>query len=150
MKLITNGDLFTDDADILVCPTNCVGVMGAGLALEFKRRFPWCEKSYIAACSAGDLSPGGVLMLHQEGQRIFHVATKDHWRDPSELEWIESACENIVSCMVFQGLVNPVSSVAVPALGCGLGELEWSDVLPIMQRHFADIDVRVYPPRRDR
>lgn len=157
MKLIENGDIFTDDADVLVCPVNCVGVMGKGLALEFKRRFHWLEKDYRSLQDV--IHPGDFRIVGNQnwsdGREVWTwvglAYTKDHWRDPSRLEWVTEIIDGVGSYVRHQNAeyVMP-TSIAIPALGCGLGGLDWADVLPIMQRHFAGIDARVYPPRRDR
>lgn len=142
MILIEHGDIFTDDADVLVCPVNCVGVLGKGLALEFKRRFPEACEMYRLYCGLRAFAPGD---FHAYG-RVGFAVTKKHWRDPSQIEWIGEICTELHRYHD----EGKFTSIAIPALGCGCGELRWSDVLPIMQRHFASIDARVYAPREAR
>lgn len=133
---INTGDIFETLCEAIVNPVNCKGVMGAGLAKKVKENFPNRSLDYERACKAGELKPGGVILdltdrnpsvkLRQD--YIIHLATKDHWRDPSRIEWIEEGIDNLVK------LVNErrLSSVAIPALGAGLGGLEWEEVKRVM------------------
>lgn len=146
MRLIEHGDIWTDDADVLVVPVNCVGVLGAGLAREAKRRFPTLEPVYRALCRHASFRPGGLVVLEAGEYRLPRsvalATTKDHWRDPSQLEWVATIC------VAMDWADRPDGrSWAVPALGCGHGGLPWSEVLAIMEHALARVDARVYPPR---
>lgn len=117
----------------LVNPVNCVGTAGKGLALEFKRRWPEAYVAYRERCLAGHISPG-TLFTWREGQRvpldlrIIHFPTKRHWRDDSRLEDIEMGLFELRSLL----RVQQISSVAIPALGCGNGKLDWRNVRAAM------------------
>lgn len=127
------GSIFDSTADVLVCPVNCVGVMGKGLALEFKKRFPNESDGYRVACSIGMINAGLVLAERS----IRFAATKDHWRNPSKIEWVER-------CII--ALTDDTSagrSVALPRLGCGCGGLDWADVEPLILKHLGDLPVTV-------
>lgn len=127
---IMHGDIFTSTAQALVNPVNCVGVMGKGLALEFKKRFPDNFMYYKAVCDRGYLQPG-VPLFHNplaerseheddEAKIIINFPTKDHWRNPSKVKWIEEGLLNMVD-PIFK---YAIKSVALPMLGCGLGGLD--------------------------
>lgn len=129
------GDIFLrQDAEALVNPTNCVGVMGAGLALAMKSRFPWCFADYRKACDAGTHRPGTTLIVpNPRGGwpvAIIHLPTKRHWRAPSALEDVEAGLVALADLAEHRSL----RSVAVPPLGCGLGGLDWAAVRPLMER----------------
>jgi O-acetyl-ADP-ribose deacetylase (regulator of RNase III) len=144
MIQFTTGDILKCDAEAVVNTVNCVGVMGRGLALQFKNAFPQNFKAYAAACTAGEVRPGHMFVF-ETGQLlhpryIVNFPTKRHWGDPSLLADIETGltalCETV-------RLYN-IRSIAVPPLGCGLGGLAWSEIRPrieaTMQPHE---DVRV-------
>ena len=121
-----SADIFSLDANILVNPVNCRGVMGAGLARQFALRYPSILAPYERACSTKQLVVGGVLMTTPDEDptiRIANFATKDHWRFPSQIAWIERGVHNLVATL------DEPSSIAIPQLGCGLGGLQWMDVL---------------------
>lgn len=157
---VVTGDIFQDGADVLVNPVNCVGVMGAGLAKEFKRRWPQMFKMYTNDCLGGivalDHGPfhgRGVLypgMPHGSNHwgrvSIYCLPTKDHWRHASKAQDIRVA----LSWMIRTLGTNPTrQTIAMPALGCGLGGLDFADVLPLIVDAFegTSYEVRVYSPR---
>lgn len=146
------GDLFESKAEAIVNAVNCVGVMGKSLALQFKKRFPDNFKMYQNACSIGELRPGTVL-IHDNGKMasprwIGNFPTKDHWRQPSKIDYIDSGLVALVSAIQ----QHKISSIAIPPLGCGLGGLNWADVRP---RIFAalspirELTVAIYEPIDD-
>ncbi len=118
----------------LVIPVNCVGVMGAGLALKFKHLYPEAFLTYKAQCESGELALGRVTstMLRLDGPRqsiAFFVPTKNHWSIPSSLDMIAISLEALRSLLIDRALVEgPLESIAIPKLGCGLGQLAWADV----------------------
>lgn len=147
------GDIFAQPAVALVNPVNCVGVMGRGLALQFKRCFPDSFEPYRQACRDRILRPGRVFVwpTHRPAPRwILHFPTKRHWRDPSRLEDIDEGLRDLARAI----RRHRMPSVAVPPLGCGLGGLDWTRVRPLLEAHLAGlpcavIALRPAPPRRD-
>lgn len=139
------GNLFESRAQTLVNTVNCVGVMGKGVALEFKKRFPAMFEDYLARCERKEVQLGvPYLYRDSSGQQIINFPTKNHWRSPSRLKDIESGIDYFVQHFAEWG----VSSVAMPPLGCGNGGLEWSEVGPLLYRklHQLPIDIQVFAP----
>ena len=138
------GDIFTEDADALLNTVNCVGVMGRGIALQFKRAFPENFKAYAARCKRNEIQPGRVFIF-ETGEMvsprfIVNFPTKRHWRGKSRLEDIESGLGSLADEIRSRG----IRSIAIPALGSGLGGLNWSDVRSRMQEALSELDdVRV-------
>ncbi len=142
------GDLFASNAQALVNAVNCVGAMGAGLAAVFARRYPDMNEDYKRACEAKELAPGGIHVYSLDlDQYVFNVATKDHWMQDSQYQWIVDGLKNIAVEAEKLG----ITSVAVPALGCGLGGLDWGRVKKIVEEvaaeHWQNLDVEVYEPQ---
>lgn len=142
------GDLLAADVDALVNAVNTVGVMGKGIALAFKTRFPANYEAYAAACQRGEVVTGRMFVTDTQallGPRwIVNFPTKQHWRDPSRLEWVQTGLQDLRRFLLAQG----VQSVALPALGAGLGGLSWPAVRAEMEAALADlpVDIRVYEP----
>lgn len=147
-----NGDLFTSGAGVLVNPVNCVGTMGAGLALAFKKRFPHNFGAYAQACRNKELRPGGLLAVREHSKEgsvwVVNLATKDHWRDDSKIEWIAAGSQALREWAESQG----VSDVACPALGAGYGNLPWSAVRATVEAAFegSHVDLLLFAPRDSR
>ncbi len=144
----TDGDLFDDGADALVNGVNIGGVMGRSLAGRFKRRFPEMFREYERMARRGELQMGRVHVwpTGEEVPRfVVNVPTKRHWRSKVRLADVEQGLADLVRAVTEHG----ITSVAVPALGCGSGGLEWSEVRPLVEAAFAPVpavDVRVYAP----
>ncbi|PXX61548.1 O-acetyl-ADP-ribose deacetylase (regulator of RNase III) [Nocardia tenerifensis] len=143
------GDLLRADTEALVNTVNTVGVMGKGLALQFRRAYPEMFGAYRKACHRGEVQVGKMHIWETElaeGPRyIINFPTKTQWRARSRLEDIESGLTDLVAVI---GALD-ITSIAVPPLGCGYGGLEWSEVQPLIDsalRPVADLDVRVYSP----
>jgi O-acetyl-ADP-ribose deacetylase (regulator of RNase III) len=139
-----SGDLLDADVEALVNTVNTVGVMGKGLALQFKRRFPANFNAYAAACKRGEVEIGRMHVVETKeptGPRyIINFPTKKHWRDKSRLEYVHAGLNALGEEIRARG----IRSIAVPPLGCGLGGLAWSDVEPMIERAVAALsDVRV-------
>lgn len=137
--LSTTSSILDSRAERLVCPVNAYGVMGAGLAKVWAKNFPEDVKAFQTARMAGHTTfqpfgPGEVI----SAGRTYFVATKRHWSDPSQLEWIKDGAAAILSIAT----VEDVGSVAVPALGCGLGGLHWSAVEPVLRSAFTSTSVK--------
>ena len=134
--------IFDSAADCLVNPVNLVGVMGGGLASEFKKRYPDMFKDYRIWCSMNPQD--GALHLWgppDEPVSIINIPTKHSWRDPSELSLIKKGLINLR--MVAHRLIR-IHSIAIPKLGCGLGGLDWDDVKPVIENAVADSAQRIY------
>jgi O-acetyl-ADP-ribose deacetylase (regulator of RNase III) len=150
MLEITSGDLLAADVEALVNPVNCVGVMGKGLALQFKRAFPENYRRYRLACGRGTVRAGDMFVVSPElpaGPRwIINFPTKRHFRDPSRMEDIEAG---LIALVRLARELN-IKSIAVPALGAGLGGLAWEDVRPCLETAFAglpEVRVLLFEPR---
>lgn len=145
MIRILIGNLFESPARTLVNTVNCVGVMGKGIALEFKKRFPGMYEDYKARCDAKSVKPG-VPYLYTDllGTSVVNFPTKDHWRSPSKLSDIERGLDTFVEKHREWG----IQSIAFAPLGCGNGGLEWAVVGPLMYQKLANlgIDVELYAP----
>lgn len=143
------GNLLTADAEALVNTVNTVGVMGKGVALQFKRAFPDNYRAYRAACQRGEVRIGRMFIVDRgmlgPHRFIINFPTKGHWRDRSRLQEIEAGLADLVSAVTERG----ISSLAVPALGCGNGGLEWRDVRPLIEAASArmpQVRTIVFPP----
>lgn len=143
------GDILRADAEALVNTVNCVGFMGRGIALQFRKAFPDNFKAYKAACDREELQPGKMLVfplsrLHNP-HYVVNFPTKRHWKGKSRLEDIESGLKALVEEVRARG----IKSIAVPPLGCGLGGLDWNRVRPLIEDAFGrlpDVRVFVYEP----
>jgi O-acetyl-ADP-ribose deacetylase (regulator of RNase III)/uncharacterized protein YwgA len=139
------GDIFASEAQTLVNTVNCVGVMGKGVALEFKKRFPRMAKDYADRCARKEVRLGEpYLYVDQAGARIINFPTKGHWRSSSRLADIERGLDHLSTHFAEWG----VTSLALPPLGCGNGGLAWSEVGPLIyaKLHGLPINVEVYAP----
>ena len=173
-------DLLAEDAEALVNTVNCVGVMGKGLALQFKKRFRANFEAYARACEQGEVHPGRMFVFELQAEasaepepaagaqpRLPHFAeeaavydagaprhpryiinfpTKNHWRARSRMRYIDEGLQDLVRQIGERG----IRSVAVPALGCDLGGLDWDEVRPRIERALGALDgvkVVVFEPR---
>jgi O-acetyl-ADP-ribose deacetylase (regulator of RNase III) len=138
-----HGDLLAEPAEALVNAVNCVGAIGRGIALQFKRRFPDNFAAYAAACRRGAVGPGRMLVV-ETGQAtprwIVNFPTKRHWRDPARLEDIETGLGGLAD----EIRARRMRSIALPALGCGLGGLNWGEIRLRIEHSLSELDaVRV-------
>lgn len=139
------GDLFSSQAQTLVNTVNCVGIMGKGVAQEFKRRYPSMFEDYVSRCARREVRLGEPYLYRDAtGKLIVNFPTKDHWRSPSRLTDIERGLDYFVRHYREWG----VKSIAFPPLGCGNGGLHWSEVGPLIYEKLRrlNIDVEVYAP----
>lgn len=135
-----SGDIFTSDMQTLVNPVNTVGVMGKGLAKQFKIRFPSMFEAYKAACGNHTLGIGDLHLYRADDKWILNFPTKAHWRAQSKLEYIEAGFTRF-SEIYQQG---EITSIAFPMLGCGLGGLDWkAEVKPLMEQYLKDLNIPV-------
>ena len=145
MITVKVGNIFESNASTLVNAVNCVGVMGKGLALEFKKRYPEMFRDYVARCADGMVKPG-LPYLYRDllGISILNFPTKDHWRGPSKLSYVTDGLKWFIHN--YEEL--NITSIAFRALGCGNGGLEWSLVGPIVYGLLGNllIDIEIYAP----
>jgi uncharacterized protein YwgA/O-acetyl-ADP-ribose deacetylase (regulator of RNase III) len=142
---IREGDIFKSKAQTLVNTVNCVGVMGKGIALGFRKRFLEMHDDYVRRCERGEVKLGRpYLYKRSEHPWILNFPTKDHWRSMSRLSDIEAGLEYLEAHYQEWG----IESLAVPPLGSGHGGLEWQVVGPTLYRHLErlDIPVELYVP----
>ena len=142
------GDILSEEAEALVNSVNCVGVMGRGIALQFKRAFPDNFKAYAEACKRDEVRPGRMFVFETGwmGPRyIINFPTKRHWRGKSRMEDIDAGLE----ALAHEIRKRNIRSIALPPLGSGLGGLEWADVRARIEdglRGFGEVDVVVFEP----
>lgn len=145
-------NIFESSAEALVNPVNCVGVMGKGLALQFRQAYPENFQAYAQVCARGEVRPGRVLVYETglvQPRWIINFPTKRHWRDRSRLEDIEAGLVDLVRVVRELG----IRSIAVPPLGCGLGGLDWGEVRPRIEAALGSlegVEVQIYGPRLER
>ncbi len=143
------GDILAEDADALVNTVNCVGVMGRGIALQFKNAFPENFKAYADACKRHEVEPGRMFVF-QTGQLtnpryIINFPTKRHWRGKSRMEDIDAGLKALREVI----RENGIHSIAIPPLGSGLGGLNWGNVRSRIEealRDFEDLRIVVFEP----
>ena len=136
MLKYTETTVFNTNAQAIVNTVNCVGVMGAGLALEFKLRFPQMYTDYVSRCKNKEIKVGKVNLYHDEyTPYIINFPTKNHWKYPSNLQWIEAGLVDFVQHYLEWG----ITSVAFPKLGCDRGGLNWSDVKLLLEKHLNNL-----------
>jgi O-acetyl-ADP-ribose deacetylase (regulator of RNase III) len=150
MIKITQGNLLKAPAEALVNTVNTVGVMGKGIALQFRQAFPEMYRAYEKACKDGDLQLGQVQVFDLGGlvggpRWIINFPTKGHWRANSRLTDVENGLADLVAKVCKLG----IHSIAIPPLGCGNGGLDWKEVRPRIEQAFAvlpDIQVFLFEP----
>ena len=143
------GDIFAEDAEALVNSVNCVGVMGRGIALQFKNMFPDNFKAYVDACKHGEVRPGRMFVFETRQltnpRYIINFPTKRHWRGKSRMEDIEQGLRALAQEIKRRN----IRSIAVPPLGSSLGGLKWTHVQPRVEaalRDLDDLEVVVFEP----
>ena len=144
-----SGDILKEDADALVNTVNCVGIMGRGIALQFKDAYLGNFKAYAEACRQGQVQPGRMF-VYETGQLtppryIINFPTKRHWRGKSRLKDIEVGLQALVEVILEKG----IRSIAIPPLGSGLGGLDWLDVKPRIEaalQSLHDVKIIIYEP----
>lgn len=145
MIKLTHGNLLKADADALVNTVNCVGVMGKGIALQFKQAFPENFKAYAKACKNGEVKPGKMFTFSTDTffnpKYIINFPTKKHWRGKSKIKDVEAGLNALVA--EIQRL--DIKSIAIPPLGCGYGGLKWQDVRLLIENALKKVPyVEVY------
>ena len=142
MEIIESGNIFDSNAQTLVNTVNCVGVMGKGLALQFKQRFPAMFREYEKICKKGLLDVGKLWLFKTENRWILNFPTKYDWRNPSKEEYLELGLQKFVDTYKKKG----ITSVAFPLLGASNGGLEPAISLQIMKNYLekCEIPVSIY------
>ncbi len=151
-----NGDMFNEPTEAIVNTVNCVGVMGKGVALEFKRRWPDNFKAYKRLCDDKKLSPGQMFVFDNNDfldagkhRYLINFPTKQHWRSRSKIEYVQDGLVDFIKQVHELG----IKSVAVPPLGCGNGGLDWADVRPLIEEAVAklpEVHFVIFGPAEDR
>lgn len=144
------GDLLATNARALVNTVNTVGVMGKGIALQFKERFPNNLVAYISACKSGELVPGKMLVVKErimsgEEKIIINFPTKKDWKHKSKYEYIEEGLKDLVNTIKR----DEIESIAIPPLGCGNGGLDWTMVKCLMEKYLnplEDVEILIFEP----
>lgn len=147
MITFVDGNIFDSPAQVITNTINCVGVMGKGLALEFKRRFPKMYEDYRIRCQKGDVLPGRPYLWEDDKVQILNFPTKRHWRENSRLDDIEEGLRYLANHYQEMGL----HTLALAPLGCGNGGLNWNDVKPLIERYLGsvpDLEVFAYRPSK--
>jgi O-acetyl-ADP-ribose deacetylase (regulator of RNase III) len=143
------GDILTAEAEALVNSVNCVGIMGRGVALQFKQSFPANYKAYETACARNEVQPGKMFVFETgtltNPKFVINFPTKRHWRGKSRMEDIDSGLNALVEEIRNRG----IRSIAIPPLGSGLGGLSWADVRPRIEAalsHIKDLHAIIFEP----
>ena len=139
------GNVLTHKSQTITVPVNCMGVMGRGLALSFRNRVQGLNDRYKEMCEVGSLSIGRLNIYQdpdpQHPRQILLFPTKEHFKNPSQMEFIEKGLQDLVSRYQDLG----IEELALPALGCGLGKLDYvKNVRPMMVDYLNQIDIPVY------
>lgn len=146
MILYVKGDIFQSPAQVLVNTVNTVGVMGKGIALDFKRLFPEMFEQYRQLCEEGKLQIGVLWLYKTPNKWVLNFPTKRHWREPSRVEYIEAGLSKFATGYSQMG----IHSIAFPPIGCGNGQLDFkTQVQPLMEKYLRNlpIEVFIYPER---
>lgn len=140
MITLTHGNLLDADVEAVVNTVNTVGIMGKGIALMFKEKFPENFRAYARACEANEVQIGRMFVTESRelfGPRwIINFPTKTHWRVNTKIEWVEEGLEDLVRVI----RQNNIRSIAIPPLGCGNGGLNWQDVRPLIESALGELD----------
>ncbi|MHB9023223.1 MAG: macro domain-containing protein [Armatimonadota bacterium] len=133
--------VFNVNAQVIVNTVNCVGVMGNGLALECRLRYPEMFTDYVVRCRRGEVQIGKpYLYWYAETFGILNFPCKDHWKFPSRVEWIRRGLSGFLDLLP----QYPITSIAFPPLGCDLGRLRWRDVQPVMEHALGGLPYDVH------
>ena len=145
------GDLLKEKVQAYVNTVNCVGIMGKGIALQFKMTYPDNYKQYKKACDKGEVRPGKMFITQIndifEPKFVINFPTKTHWKAKSKLEYIEKGLTDLVKEITKKN----IKSIVIPPLGCGQGGLNWNEVRPLIEDRLSaleDVDVILYAPSK--
>ena len=135
-----NGNIFESPAQVIVNTVNTVGVMGKGIALAFKQRYPDMFVAYREMCEKNLLTVGKLMLWNAPDHMVLLFPTKENWRNPSKTDYIERGLQRFVNTYAEKN----ITSIAFPKLGCGNGELNWDDVRPVMERYLKPLPIDIY------
>ncbi len=133
------GDIFSSPSKIIVNTVNTVGVMGKGIALEFKNRYPDMFQKYKALCDDKKLDIGKLVLWKKSSKWVLLFPTKRHWRNPSKMEYIEQGLKKFAENWDKLG----ANSISFPRLGCGNGGLNWEEVRPLMEKYLSPLPLQI-------
>ena len=139
MISIVTGDLFKADVQTIVNTVNCVGVMGKGIALEYKKRYPLMFDKYKHLCDIKLLRIGSLWLYKSDDKWILNFPTKDHWKDPSKTEYLELGLKKFIETYKEKG----ITSIAFPLLGANNGKIDPDVSLKIMCEYLKDCDIPI-------
>ena len=144
MIIYKTGNLLNADTNAIVNTVNCVGIMGRGIALQFKNKFPGNYNAYASACKSGEVRLGKMFVFDVSDpagpEYIINFPTKGHWRNKSDLQDIAKGLDDLVEVIVKKN----IKSLALPPLGCGLGGLDWKSVKSLIEEKLGKIkDVKI-------
>ena len=140
-----HGDIFETSLQTLVCPVNTVGALGKGLARQFRERYRQLDAPYRRACFTKVFARQGFFVWNADANnKVLCLPTKMHWSRPSRLEWVDRALMAVARDWDKHG----ITSMAIPAVGCGEGGLAWSSVRPLIYEHFGKhpLHVGIFAP----
>lgn len=141
MIIYLEGTVFNAPAKTLVNTVNCAGVMGAGIALEFKLRYPEMYKDYVEKCKEKQMKVGiPRIYEYSEDIWIMNFPTKGHWRYPSKIQWIEQGLKYFVE----NHKKRNIESIAFPKLGTNNGGLDWNEVKLLMEKYLNNLDIEIF------
>lgn len=140
MLTYIKGDLFNSPAQVLVNTVNTVGVMGKGIALEFKKKYPEMFETYQQVCEEKKFDIGNLMLWKKSEKWVLLFPTKKHWRSPSDISYIEKGLQNFVESYESLG----IESIAFPKLGCGNGGLNWNIVKKLMEKYLKNLPIHIY------
>lgn len=137
--IVKIGNIFESNCATIVNTVNCVGVMGKGIALEFKKKYPEMFMEYVLKCDRGEVKTGVPYVYQNNEISILNFPTKDHWRSPSRLSYVVDGLNWFIANYEKYG----INSIAFPPLGCGNGGLSWSVVGPIMYQKLNKLPIYI-------
>ncbi len=134
------GDIFSSPAQVIVNTVNTIGVMGKGLALDYKKRYPQMFEYYKKICDKQKLVIGKLILWYSPDHWLLLFPTKEHWKNPSKMEYIEKGLKTFVKKYADYN----ITSIAFPLLGCGNGNLNWDEVRPMMEKYLKELPIDIY------
>lgn len=140
MIIYHRSSILESRAQVTVNTVNCVGVMGKGLAHEYRVRYPEMFSVYKTICNDGLLETGKLWLWKADDQWVLNFPTKKHWRNASKLDWIKDGLEKFVATYESRG----ISQISFPKLGCGNGNLDWEEVRPVMEEYLGELPIEIW------